>query len=333
MSNLGLTSADLQFSGSNAAAIEAPSILLETDTSVWSSLLSNLGDAFSFKKQPPLELTSTPIAVADPMAVKRSPASSAVSFVLHAGIISLIAWLTLVAHNHVVVQPQVKVTPVDISPFIPITMPAAKAMGGGGGGGVHSVVQASKGHLPPIEKVQTAPPQLLVVDHPKLAAQQAVAMPQAVKLPDSNMPNIGVTQSTQVALASQGSGSGSGFGQGLGGGIGSGHGSGIGPGSGGGYGGGVMSVGGGVAAPQVLHSVDPEFTDEARRARYEGAVSIRLIVDTNGNPQNIEVVRHLGMGLDEKAIEAVRQYKFKPAIYQGHPVAVRMVVDVAFHLY
>ncbi len=94
-----------------------------------------------------------------------------------------------------------------------------------------------------------------------------------------------------------------------------------------------MSVGGGVAAPQVIHSVDPEFTDAARQAKYSGVVSIQLIVDTHGNPQAIQVVRHLGMGLDEKAIEAVRQYKFKPAMYQGHPVPVRVVVDVNFHLY
>jgi TonB family protein len=134
-------------------------------------------------------------------------------------------------------------------------------------------------------------------------------------------------------MASQGSGAGSGFGQGLGGGIGSGHGNGLGPGSGGGFGGGVMSVGGGVAAPLVIHAVDPEFTDEARREKYTGAVAIQLIVDTNGNPQNIQVIRHLGMGLDEKAIEAVRQYKFKPAMYQGHPVAVRVVIDVNFRLY
>ena len=94
-----------------------------------------------------------------------------------------------------------------------------------------------------------------------------------------------------------------------------------------------MSVGGGVSAPQVIHSVDPEFTDEARRAKYQGVVSIRLIVDRQGNPQNIHVARHLGMGLDEKAIEAVRQYKFSPAMYQGHAVPVQMEINVNFQLY
>ena len=94
-----------------------------------------------------------------------------------------------------------------------------------------------------------------------------------------------------------------------------------------------MSVGGGVSAPQLIRSVDPEFTDEARRAKFQGSVSIQLIVDRLGNPQDIQVVRRLGMGLDEKAIEAVRQYKFRPAMFQGRPVAVQMVINVNFHLY
>jgi len=332
MGNFVLTN-NLDLNAGDNRAMQSRSLLVENETSIWSSLFSNLRDAVSPKKQPPLELTSRPVAVADPLAVKRGPASSFVSFITHAGVISLIAWLTLQTRTHIVLPQKVSVTPVDIKPFIPVTMPAAKAMGGGGGGGAHQIVEPSKGHLPKIEKTQVAPPQILKIDHPKLAVAPSVVIPQAVKLPDTNMPNVGLPQSPQIALASQGSGGGSGFGQGLGGGIGSGRGNGVGPGSGGGYGGGVMSVGGGVAAPQVIHSVDPEFSDEARRQKYAGAVAIQLIVDTNGNPQNIQVVRHLGMGLDEKAIEAVRQYKFKPAMYQGHPVAVRVVIDVNFHLY
>jgi protein TonB len=168
------------------------------------------------------------------------------------------------------------------------------------------------------------------IDRPKLAAEPTMQ----VKLPDStNLPNLGMSQSPQITLASQGRGSGSGFGAGLGGGIGPGRGMGAGPGSGGGYGGGLMSVGGGVSAPVVLHSVQPEFTSEARAANFQGSVSIQLIVDSQGNPQNVHVIGHLGMGLDEKAVEAVRQYRFKPAMYEGHPVAVQMAINVTFHLY
>ena len=88
-----------------------------------------------------------------------------------------------------------------------------------------------------------------------------------------------------------------------------------------------------MSAPQLIHSVEPEFTEDARRANYQGSVSIKLIVDSQGNPQDVRLESHLGMGLDEKAIEAVRQYRFRPAMYQGHPVSVQIVVDVDFRLH
>jgi len=203
-------------------------------------------------------------------------------------------------------------------------------MGGGGGGGAHDILEASRGRQPIVATNQITPPQIIRIDRPKLGIEPS----EMVKMPDNNnLPNLGMAQSPQIALGSQGGGSGSGFGQGLGGGIGSGRGSGAGPGSGGGYGGGLMSVGGGVSAPRVLHTVEPEFTDEARRANHQGSVSIKLIVDSQGNPQDVRLASHLGMGLDEKALEAVRQYKFTPAMYQGHAVSVEIVVDVDFHLH
>jgi TonB family protein len=89
-----------------------------------------------------------------------------------------------------------------------------------------------------------------------------------------------------------------------------------------------------ISPPEVLSSVDAEFSDEARRAAYQGVCLISLVVDAEGNPQNIRVVRALGMGLDEKAIEAIRQYKFKPAMKDGTiPVPVAMTIEVAFRLY
>ena len=168
------------------------------------------------------------------------------------------------------------------------------------------------------------PPQIIRIDRPKLTVEPS----EQVKMPDSStIPTLGTTQtpSPQIALASQPRATGSG----LGGGLGAGHGTGAGP----GYGGGLMTVGGGVSAPQVVHSAEPEFTEDARRANFQGNVSIRLIVDSQGNPQDISLLSHLGMGLDEKAIEAVRQYKFRPAMFQGHPVPVQIVIDVAFHLH
>jgi TonB family protein len=281
--------------------------------------------------QAPKQSYSRPIFTFEPLAFKRDPASSAVSFVFHVIVVTLVLSLALKARTIVALQPVTNVTPVDFKLSIPpMTLPVAKLAGGGGGGGAHEIVEPIKGHEPTIAKIQFAPPQIARISQPKLAVEPTML----VKMPESNnLPNFGVAQSQQVAMASQGSGSGSGFGQGLGGGIGTGHGNGVGPGSGGGYGGGLMSVGGGVAAPVVIHSVEPEFTEDARKANFQGSVSIKLIVDTQGNPQDVQLLRHLGMGLDERAIEAVRQYRFKPAMYQGHPVSVQIVVDMDFRLH
>ena len=267
-------------------------------------------------------------------ALKQSDRTSNVlSFVIHAVAITLILWLGL--HSHVRVVTHRTVTPIEFTLYAPVPppkiLPVAPAQGGGGGGGAHQVIEASKGDPPRVAKAVFLPPQISRIEHPKLDVEPT----EQLKISDSapTKPNLGLAQSPQVLLASQGQGSGSGFGHGMGGGLGMGHSSGSGPGSGGGYGGGLMSVGGGVSAPQLVHSVEPEFTQEARSANYQGNVSIQLIVDSEGNPQNVHVTRHLGMGLDEKAIEAVRGYKFKPALYQGHPVAVQIVVDVDFHLH
>jgi len=301
--------------------------------SLFTGLFGNLRDFFFPEKLPPLELVSQPIAVADPMAVKRSPASSMLSFLLHAGVFAALVWFIIQARNHIIVPQKVEVTQVVVPPYIPpVTAPAPKSMGGGGGGGLHQPVEAEKGHLPPVEKAPMNPPELQV-DHPKLAVAPAVVMPQQIKIPDNNMPNLGIPQSTQVVMKSQGTGSGSGFGIGGGGGIGAGNGGGIGSGTVGGYGGGVMTVGGGVTAPVVIHRVVPEFTDQARRVRFQGVASIGLIVDAQGNPEDVHVVHSLGMGLDQKAVEAVRQYKFKPAMFQGHPVPVQLVIVVDFHMF
>jgi len=288
-------------------------------------------DSNSSKKLPLLELDSRPIFAIDPFVFKRDKSSSTISFFIHAAIITLILSLVLKAHTVITKAPDTIVTQVDFKTYIPpITLPVAKPMGGGGGGGAHEVVEANKGHLPTIVALQITPPQPSRIDRPKLAIEPS----EQIRIPDdTNLPHLGISQSANIVLVSQGRGSGSGFGQGLGGGIGAGHGSGVGSGSGGGYGGGLMSVGGGVAAPEVIHSVEPEFTQEARQANFQGSVSIKLIVDSQGNPQNIRVIRHLGMGLDEKAMEAVKQYKFRPAMYQGHPVSVQIVIDVNFHLH
>jgi TonB family protein len=91
-------------------------------------------------------------------------------------------------------------------------------------------------------------------------------------------------------------------------------------------------VGGDVTAPVVIKQVEPEFSEEARQKKKGGIVTVILIVDRNGVPQNVHVTRGVGMGLDEKAVEAVKQYRFKPAMENGRPVAVYLNVQVNFQI-
>ncbi len=97
-------------------------------------------------------------------------------------------------------------------------------------------------------------------------------------------------------------------------------------------GGGVFKVGGGVSQPAVIFKVDPEYSEEARKAKYSGAVMLSIIVDTEGHARDIHVVKSLGMGLDEKAIEAVEKWKFKPGMKGGQAVNVRATIEVNFRL-
>jgi protein TonB len=300
---------------------------------IWTDLYENIRDVFFPKKLPPLELTSKPIPVVDPLAVKTNPWSFGSATAIQIGALAL---LILLGRQVVktITPPQVSSMPVDISDF-KIDMPKrAQQAGGGGGGGSHDVVDPIKGKLPKIEDQPKAPPMVPVVDKPKLAVDSAIAVQKDIKLPDNpNMINIGVKNSANVTMASNGQGSGAGMGTGSHGGIGPGDGNGYGPGSGGNYGGGVEHIGGGVKAPTAIYTIDPEFSEEARRAKYQGEVMVQIIVDAQGNVQSPRVVRPLGMGLDEKALEAVMKYKFKPGTKDGKPVAVYMTVAINFRLY
>ena len=94
----------------------------------------------------------------------------------------------------------------------------------------------------------------------------------------------------------------------------------------------IYRVGGGVSAPKLVYAPDPEYTKKAQKANYQGVCVIALIVDTEGKPERVHVLRHLGMGLDQKAVEAVKQYKFTPALLQGKPVPVQVNIEVNFRV-
>ncbi len=328
MSNDVLTAPEEQTATRQQRQLDHTELLpIGAEGGVWESLVSNLRDIFHPAKLPPLELTSTAVPVSDPFAVKRSPLSSALAILFYLLLVLLIIFFP--KHPQTLVK-KAQVTPLDISAFLPKTPPAAPAAGGGGGG-AHEIVPPTKGKLPDFAKTQVTPPQVLKVDHPKLPVPATVVMPQ-MKMPDANLPNMGIPQASAVTL-SAGNGGGSGIGSGNHGGIGSGDGAGIGPGADGGTGGGIYKPGGGVSSPKVIYAVDPEFSDEARRQKYQGVCVLSLIVDAQGMPQHIRVVRNLGMGLDEKAVDAVKQYKFKPAMKDGHPVPVEINIEVNFQLF
>jgi TonB family protein len=95
----------------------------------------------------------------------------------------------------------------------------------------------------------------------------------------------------------------------------------------------IYRIGGDVSAPELVFAPAPEFSKEAKRAKYQGICILALIVDAQGNPERVQVIRHLGKGLDQKAVEAVKQYRFRPAMLHGEPVAVEVNIEVNFRLY
>jgi len=257
--------------------------------------------------------------------------SFAASVVAHAVAIALVlgsgVWF---AKNKNEVQQQMVDLVTDVSAYV--LPPAKQQAGGGGGGGERDKMQPSKGSAPKFSREQITPPAVILRnDHPELAVEPTVVGPPDIKLP--TFPTTGDPMAKLIGPPSNGPGSGAGIGSGTGGGIGSGTGGGIGPGYGGGIGGGVYRVGGGVSAPHVLYSPDPEYSDEARQAKYQGSVVLWIVVGQDGRVRDVRIARTLGMGLDEKAMEAVRKWKFEPAKKDGRPVAVQVNVEVNFRLY
>ncbi len=290
---------------------------------VFASLASSFRDVFFPQKLPPLVLESKPIPVVDRMAVKRDPTSTAISAVIHAVLIGLIAWLLYKGVKMAAPQVTHVVTPIDLPVAPPKAPPKAQTMGGGGGSkGPTPVV---KGHLPKFAEQQIVPPAPPPPQQPKIAIEPTIDVQKDLKMANNNMPNIGVPNSPIVGAFSGGGGGG--------GGLGPGRGNGLGPGSGGNTGGGPRRIGGGVSAPVLIYSVEPEFSEEARKAKVAGNVLVNLWVDQNGNPSHVRVLRGVGMGLDQKAMEAVRQYKFKPATENGKPVLVELNVEVNFQIF
>ncbi len=299
----------------------------------------NMRQLFRPEKTPPVKTTSKPVAVPDIwnwQAYKQQfMRTEAVSLLVHAVVLLLLAIPFTSQETQAEPQgPLELVVTNDIAPY-KVTMPAAtKKAGGGGGGGSRNPKPPSKGRLPKfsLEAQLTPPAAVIRNENPKLAAEPTVVLPPNIQIENPNMPNYGDPLADSL-VASGGPGTGSGIGTGAGGGVGSGQGPGVGPGWGGGYGGGVFRIGGNVSKPLCLYCPDPEYSEEARKAKYQGTVVLWAIVDAQGRARNIRVQKSLGMGLDEEAVRAVQNWRFKPAERGGKPVPVYMTIEVNFTLY
>jgi protein TonB len=303
----------------------------EVEEPFFRSLARNIKELIHPPKLPPLVVTSQPVAVKEIWGFYGGQEKRAgmTSILIHAAAIALLLFLGTNKAVQQVVKQQIDLIAPDLAPYKPTPKP--DQMHGGGGGGDRSPTPVSKGKLPKLATKQFVPPTVKPPDNPKLVMEPTLIIPPDANIPKVDSPNLGDPLS-KSGLASNGFGSGGGMGSGHGGGVGPGSGPGFGPGSGGGMGGGAYRIGGGVSQPTLLSKVEPEYSEEARKAKFQGAVILQIVVDEKGLPRDIKIIRPLGLGLDQKAVEAVEKWRFTPGKKDGKPVPVYAQIEVNFRL-
>ena len=291
--------------------------LLAPDTEIpwYKTIYGNIRDFVRPPELPPLVLTSKPVAVKDIWGDGTNPRRVAASVLVHGAIF---ATLIMIGTNDKVQKAIKNVVLVEPPPPVKTVKTEIK----NAGGGQRSPLPPVKAELPrPAPKVFTPP--LVTIEHPALTMDASL-----IAAPDAWAAPTGAIGNPLGAIGGGGGfGSGGGLGNGRGTGIGNGNGSGV-----GGNGNGIYSVGNGTTPPTVLTKVDPEYSEEARKAKYSGSVMLSIVVNTDGKAEDIKVVKSLGMGLDEKAIEAVQKWRFTPGKNKGIPVKVRAQIEVNFRL-
>ena len=254
--------------------------------------------------------------------------SFAASLLMHVIVLALVISSGVWAARHDELKPHVAIhvlLPADYP------LPAANSEShGGGSGGSGEKFPSSTGSPPRFSREQVTPPTIVVRNpEPRLPVDPTVLGPPEITFPPDRLGN----PFSAAVTPSNGPGSGGGIGSNHGTGVGDGYGPGVGAGRDGGIGDGPYMPGGGVTAPRPIYEPEPEYSEEARRMKYQGDVVLAIIVGADGRARNIHVQRSLGMGLDEKAISAVTQWRFAPAMKDGHPVAVQVSIEVNFRLY
>ena len=243
-----------------------------------------------------------------------------VSFASHAALIALIASGIFVGRVTIVKSPS-------LTSELMYPLPGK----GGGGSGDRSAIQATRGTPPKFSEHQLSPPAIVVHSDPLLPVPPTVLGSPEIRLPQSN--HIGDLVSSNTMMPSNGTGAGGAAGDGKGTGLGAGNGGGVGLGSDAGIGGGHYNLPKSITAPRAIYDPEPEYSEEARHIKYQGTVVLALVVDPQGRARDIHVARSLGMGLDEKAVEAVKNWRFTPGTQNGSPVAMQVDVEVTFRLY
>lgn len=301
------------------------------------SLLWSLRQLFRPEKLPPLPASARKIKMEEDGVwgskahTEQAKRTQTFSLLVHATFLLLVAFPFMRQVVEARQNQDIYLDTVDISAYMP---DALKKSGGGGGGGDRSQNPASLGRLPKFRlDHQLTPPAAKIKNlDPLLAADPSLIVPPDIKLPSPDMPNFGDPLSN-TALLANGPGAGAGIGTGIGGGIGAGFGAGFGQGEGGGYGGNYFQVGGSVSKPICIDCPDPEYAEEARKARYQGTVVLWAIIDANGRVRNLRVVKSIGLGLDEEAMRAVQTWIFRPSLRFGKPVPVGTAIEVDFNIF
>jgi periplasmic protein TonB len=301
----------------------------------WGSNFGGFGtrikEFFSPPKLAPLPFAVKPVKVKDIWTKdEKFGWSQGLAVGLHvavlAGLLVIPIWTSVLSSTEAKNKP-VNVSPLDISPYVAKLPAGADKAGGGGGANNHTLTPTSKGKLPKFKWTQFTPPQAKIENlNPKLAMDPSLLGPPDLKVPSPDMANFGDPLAKGIT-DSLGNGGGTG--------IGSGSGGGLGPGEGGGTGGGVFRAGtNGVGIPSCFYQPPPEYSDEARKVKYQGAVVVEGVIGLDGKISRIRVIKGVGMGLDENAVAAVKTWRCKPAAGpSGKPVATIVPIEVTFRLF
>jgi TonB family protein len=266
----------------------------------------------------------------------------AVSSALHAAVVATVVFISGALPSS---ESRVEVLTEPAKPVRMVYLMQPGPGGGGGGGGLRHRTPPPRAERRgaaalsnPLPR-REAPKELEVVrapEEPKPEVLETEPIPPivapVVTAPSDNRDRVGILEETTAAADSRGPGDGGGVGSGEGTGIGEGDGPGLGPGSGGGTGGGPYRPGSGITPPRLVREVKADYTEDARQRGLEGEVVLEIVVRRDGSVGDVRVIQRLGQGLDERAVAAVRQWRFTPARRLGAPVDVLVEVAVEFRL-